>query len=52
VFNSEHRKGRKITRYHHGQACSFSTFSPAAVAAIGTLPLPLMVLPQRHGRSS
>ena len=42
VLNSGHRKGGKITRYHSGQARSFSTFAPAAVAAIGTLPLPLM----------
>ena len=42
VLNSGHRKGGKVTRYHNGQACSFSTFSPAAVAAIGTLPLPVM----------
>ena len=42
VLNSGHRKGGKVTRYHHGQARSFSTFSPAAVAAIGTLPLPVM----------
>ena len=42
VFNSGHRKGGKVTRCYHGQARSFSTFAPAAVAAIGTLPLPLM----------
>jgi Protein of unknown function (DUF3631) len=42
VLNSGHRRGGKVTRYHSGQARSFSTFSPAAVAAIGTLPLPLM----------
>ena len=42
VLNSGHRKGGKVTRYVHGQARSFSTFSPAAVAAIGTLPLPVM----------
>jgi hypothetical protein len=42
VLNSGHRKGGKVTRYHHGQARSFSTFSPVAVAAIGTLPLPVM----------
>jgi Protein of unknown function (DUF3631) len=42
VLNSGHRRGGKITRYYSGQARSFSTFSPVAVAAIGTLPLPLM----------
>ena len=42
VLNSGHRKGGKVTRYHNGQVRSFSTFSPAAVAAIGTLPLPVM----------
>jgi hypothetical protein len=42
VLNSGHRKGGKVTRCYHGQARSFSTFAPAAVAAIGTLPLPLM----------
>jgi Protein of unknown function (DUF3631) len=42
VLNSGHRKGGKVTRCHNGQARSFSTFSPAAVAAIGTLPLPLI----------
>jgi hypothetical protein len=53
VLNSGHRRGGKVTRYHGGQARSFSTFAPVAVAAIGTLPLPLMhraiVIPmQRH----
>jgi hypothetical protein len=42
VLNSGHRRGGKITRYHGGQARSLSTFSPVAVAAIGTLPLPQM----------
>jgi hypothetical protein len=42
VLNSGHRKGGKVTRYSNGQARSFSTFSPVAVAAIGTVPLPLM----------
>jgi hypothetical protein len=42
VLNSEHRRGGKVTRYHGGQARSFSTFAPVAVAAIGTLPLPVM----------
>jgi hypothetical protein len=34
--------GGKFTRYHGGQARSFATFAPVAVAAIGTLPLPVM----------
>ena len=42
MLNSGHRKGGKVTRYHYGQARSFSTFAPVAVAAIGTLPLPIM----------
>jgi len=31
-----------VTRYHGDQARSFATFAPVAVAAIGTLPLPVM----------
>jgi hypothetical protein len=42
VLNSGHRRGGKVTRYHGGQARSFATFAPVAVAAIGTLPLPVM----------
>jgi hypothetical protein len=42
VLNSGHRRGGKVARYYHGQARSFSTFSPAAIAAIGALPLPVM----------
>src|SRR5580704_15633925 len=42
VLNSGHRRGGKVTRYRNGEARSFSTFSPTAVAAIGTLPLPVM----------
>jgi hypothetical protein len=42
VLNSGHRRGGKFTRYHGGQASSFATFAPVAVAAIGTLPLPVM----------
>ena len=42
VLNSGHRRGGKVTRYHGGQARSFSTFAPVAVAAIGTLPLPVI----------
>jgi hypothetical protein len=36
VLNSGHRRGGKVTRYHGGHARSFSTFSPVAVAAIGS----------------
>ena len=55
VLNSGHRRGGKVTRYHGGQARSFSTFAPVAVAAIGTLPLPVMHRcpgpgPNRSGR--
>jgi hypothetical protein len=55
VLNSGHRRGGKVTRYHGGHARSFSTFSPVAVAAIGTLPLPVMHRcpgrgPNRSGR--
>jgi hypothetical protein len=31
VLNSGHRRGGKVTRYHGGQALSFSTFAPLAV---------------------
>jgi hypothetical protein len=31
VLNSGHRRGGKVTRYHGGQARSFSTFSPVVV---------------------
>jgi Protein of unknown function (DUF3631) len=56
VLNSGHRRGGKVMRYSNRQARSFSTFSPAAVAAIGTLPLPFMHrsitihMQRRHGR--
>ena len=36
VLNSGHRRGGKVTRYHGGHARPFSTFSPVAVAAIGS----------------
>jgi hypothetical protein len=42
VLNSGHLKGGVITRTIKGEPKSFSTFAPAAIAAIGTLPLPLM----------
>jgi hypothetical protein len=42
VLNSGHRKGGSIGRLIDGETKRFSTFAPAALAAIGTLPLPLM----------
>ena len=45
VLNSGHRKGGKVTRCYHGQARSFATFAPAAVAAIGALPLTALTGP-------
>lgn len=42
VLNSGHRRGGSITRYINNQARSFSTFAPMALAAIGTLPLPIV----------
>lgn len=42
VLNSGHRRGGSVMRYIDGEARKFSTFAPAALAAIGTLPLPLM----------
>jgi Protein of unknown function (DUF3631) len=42
VLNDGHVKGGLITRTIQGQTKSFSTFAPTAIAAIGTLPLPLM----------
>ena len=42
VFNSGHRHGGSVTRYLGGRATKLATFSPLAVAAIGSLPLPLM----------
>jgi hypothetical protein len=53
VFNSGHRKGGNVTLLDRGHPRSYSTFSPLAVAGIGTFPLPLMhrsvVIPmQRH----
>ena len=42
VFNSGHRHGGSVTRYLSGRATKLATFSPLAVAAIGSLPLPLM----------
>jgi hypothetical protein len=42
VFNSGHRRGGNISRLNGGWTQKFSTFAPLAVAAIGTLPLPLL----------
>jgi Protein of unknown function (DUF3631) len=42
VLNSGHLRGGGITRVIRGQPTTFSTFAPAAVAAIGTLTLPLL----------
>lgn len=42
VLNSGHRKGGNIRRVIRGEPKKFSTFVPVAIAAIGSLPLPLM----------
>jgi Protein of unknown function (DUF3631) len=42
VLNSGHLRGGGITRVIRGQPTTFSTFAPAAIAAIGTLTLPLL----------
>ena len=42
VLNSGHRKGGSIRRVIKGAPKKFSTFAPMAIAAIGSLPLPLM----------
>jgi hypothetical protein len=42
VFNSGHRRGSNISRFVGGWTRRFSTFAPLAIAAIGTLPLPLL----------
>jgi hypothetical protein len=42
VFNSGHKYDGTISRMQGGQPCHFSTFSPLAVAGIGTFPQPLM----------
>ena len=42
VFNSGHRRGGNISRFVGGWTQRFSTFAPLAIAAIGTLPLPLL----------
>jgi hypothetical protein len=42
VLNSGHLKGGGAYRVVEGVSVKFSTFAPMAIAAIGTLPLPLM----------
>jgi hypothetical protein len=42
IFNSGHRRGGVITRFVGGWSREFPTFAPLCIAAIGTLPLPLM----------
>lgn len=42
VLNSGHRKGGNIRRLIKGAPKAFSTFAPMAIAAIGSLPLPLL----------
>jgi ribosomal protein L32 len=56
VFNAGHRRGGAIRRFVGGRARKFSVFAPLAVAAIGSLPLPLMhravvINMQRHAPS-
>ena len=52
VLNSGHRKGGSITRVIDNEARSYSTFTPTAIAVIGSLPLPLVsrsiVIPMRR----
>ncbi len=42
VFNSGHREGGGIRRVIKNMVKNFPTFTPMTIAAIGTLPLPLM----------
>ena len=42
ILNSGHRKGGSIRRVIKGAPKKFSTFAPMSVAAIGSLPLPLL----------
>jgi hypothetical protein len=56
VFNAGHRRGGAISRFVNGRSRKFPCFSPLAIAAIGTLPLPLMhraivINMQRHAPS-
>jgi Protein of unknown function (DUF3631) len=42
TFNSGHKKGGGVARFMGGWSQRFPTFCPLAIAAIGTLPLPLL----------
>jgi Protein of unknown function (DUF3631) len=42
VFNSGHRRGGCMRRFVGGRSRKYPTFAPLAIAAIGTLPLPLL----------
>ena len=42
VFNSGHRRGGSINRFVGGEPRRYRTFAPLAIAAIGTLPPPLL----------
>jgi hypothetical protein len=42
VFNAGHRSGGSIDRFIGGRPRKFHVFAPLAIAAIGTLPLPLL----------
>ena len=42
VLNSGHSKGGGITRLIDGEPKRFATFAPVAIAAIGSLPLPIL----------
>jgi hypothetical protein len=42
VFNSGHRRGGCVSRFVGGRSRKYPTFAPLAIAAIGTLPLPLL----------
>jgi hypothetical protein len=58
VFNAGHRRGGAVDRFMGGWTRKFVVFAPLAVAAIGTLPLPLMHrsvtinMQRRAGRSA
>jgi Protein of unknown function (DUF3631) len=57
VFNARHRRGGAISRFIGGRPRKLSVFAPLAVAAIGTLPLPLMhravvISIQRHAQNT
>jgi Protein of unknown function (DUF3631) len=42
IFNAGHRRGGVISRFVGGRSQRFPVHAPLAVAAIGTLPLPIM----------